>query len=192
MTRYEMSQVTGAYMALISSAAADDLDQDQDLDLKVKLKDQDQDQDHDQDQGQNVETRFRDLARKFGIDLDEVELSTIERNMFWFVNNFDTIRYPAAYIRKMIRDCGVRKRVGFQLPEQRSEVKEDSVVTDIYGYPVEDLDGMIPYFDYSTYTAIMDVLPASSRILFRSFEELRSSRVKMRVLLAEGKKRGVI
>lgn len=190
MTQHEMSLVTGAYLALIGShiGSDQDLDQDQDLDLKV-LK---QDQDQDQDQDHNVERKFRDLARKCGIDLDEVELSSIERNMYWFVNNFETIRYPAAYIRKMVRDCGVRRKIGFQPPSRKLEASEEKKVTEIYGYPVEDLDRMAPYFDYSTYTAILDALPAATCILFRSFEEVRSSRVKLRVLLAEGKRRGVL
>jgi len=191
MTQQTLAYVTGAYLSMIREELdRSDLDQDHDLDPNLTYKDQirsDLDQDHD-----NLESKFRDLARKYGIDLDDVELSTIERNMFWFVKNLDTIRYPAAYIRKMVRDCGARRKIGFQPTRKRSEDSEDNEVTEIYGYPVEDLDGMVPYFDYSTYTAIFDHLPASSRILFRSFEDLRSSRAKMRVFLAEGKKRGVV
>ena len=190
MTQTQMSIVTGAYLALIGSWSGSDQDLDHDLDPNLTYKDQIRsDQDHDHD---DLESKFRDLARKYGIDLDDVELSTIERNMFWFVNNFDTIRYPAAYIRKMVRDCGVRKRVGFQPSKPTKPASEDREVTEIYGYPVEDLDGMVPYFDYSTYTAIFDHLPASSRILFQSYEDVRSSRAKTRVFLAEGKKRGIV
>lgn len=190
MTKNMMSLVTGAYMALIGEWSGSDLDQDQDLDLNLRLKDQDQDLDLDQDQ--DVETRFRMLAKKYGIDLEEVELSTIERNMFWFVQNLDTIRYPAAYIRKMVRDCGTRKRVGFQPSKPTKPDSEDVEITEIYGYPVEELDAMAPYLDYSTYSAISAALPSSSRILFRSYEDVRSSRAKLRVFLAEGKKRGVL
>ena len=181
-----MSTVTGAYLALIGNYLESDLDQDHDLDPNLRLKDLDQDLE------QDIETRFRDLARKYGIELDDVELSSIERNMVWFENNLDTIRYPAAYIRKMVRDCGVRKRIGFQPSKQPPKEEEETETTEIYGYKVEDLDAMFPYFDYSTYTAILDHLPASSRILFRSFEDVRSSRPKLRVFLAEGKKRGVV
>jgi len=186
MTKTEMSTVTGAYLALIGNYLESDLDQDHDLDPNLRLKDLDQDLE------QDIETRFRDLARKYGIELDDVELSSIERNMVWFENNLDTIRYPAAYIRKMVRDCGVRKRIGFQPSKQPPKEEEETETTEIYGYKVEDLDAMFPYFDYSTYTAILDHLPASSRILFRSFEDVRSSRPKLRVFLAEGKKRGVV
>lgn len=186
MTQRQIASVTGAYLALIGEWSGSDLDQDHDLDPNLRLKDLDQDLE------QDIETRFRDLARKYGIELDDVELSSIERNMVWFENNLDTIRYPAAYIRKMVRDCGRRKRVGFQPPERKAEDSEEKETTEIYGYPVEELDAMFPYFDYSTYTAILDHLPASSRILFRSFEDVRSSRPKLRVFLAEGKKRGVV
>ena len=188
MTLKEMSMVTGAYMALIGSHLADDLDQDQDLDL-VKEREED------------LETRFRMLAKKHGIDLEDVDLSTLERNMFWFVQNLDTIRYPAAYIRKMVRDCGVRKRVGFQPSKPTiahpaviptKPASEDVEITEIYGYPVEELDQLASFFDSRTYSAISAVLPASSRILFQSYEDVRSSRAKTRVFLAEGKKRGVL
>ena len=190
MTKNMMAMVTGAYMALLENWSGSDLDQDQDLDLKSDYKDQDQDQDQDHDLG--IEAKFRDLARKYGIELDAVELSTIERNMFWFVQNLDTIRYPAAYIRKMVRDCGKRKRVGFQPTKPAKQDSEEQQVTEIYGYPVTELDDMSRYLDYSTYTAILEHLPASARILFDSFEDVRSSRAKTRVLLAEGKKRGVV
>lgn len=191
MTQQTLAYVTGAYLSMIREEL-DRSDPDLDHDLDPSLTDRDQirsdlDLDHD-----NLESKFRDLARKYGIDLDDVELSTIERNMFWFVNNLDTIRYPAAYIRKMVRDCGVRRKIGFQPSKPTKPASEESEVTEIYGYPVEDLDGMAKYFDYATYTAIFDHLPASSRILFRSFENLRSSRSKMRVFLAEGKKRGIV
>ena len=190
MTRKEMSMVTGAYMALIGSHLADDLDQDQDLDSG--LLDQDQDLDLVKEREEDLETRFRMLAKKHGIDLEDVDLSTLERNMFWFVQNLDTIRYPAAYIRKMVRDCGARKRVGFQPSKQPPKEEEETEITEIYGYPVEELDDMSRYLDYSTYTAISAALPSSSRILFRSYEDVRSSRAKLRVFLAEGKKRGVL
>ena len=190
MTRNMMSLVTGAYMALIGEWSGSDLDQDHDLDLKVL--DQDQIRSDPDGKEQDVETKFRMLATKYGIDLEDVELSTIERNMFWFVNNMDTVRYPAAYIRKMVRDCGMRKRVGFQPTKPAKQDSEEQQVTEIYGYPVEELDAMAPYLDYSTYSAISAALPSSSRILFRSFEDVRSSRAKLRVFLAEGKKRGVL
>ena len=185
-----MSTVTGAYLALIGNYLESDLDQDHDLDPSLRL--QDQIRSDPESKEQDLESRFRDLARKYGIELDDVDLSTLERNMFWFVNNLETIRYPAAYIRKMVRDCGVRKKVGFQPSKQPPKEEEETETTEIYGYKVEDLDAMFPYFDYSTYTAILDHLPASSRILFRSFEDVRSSRPKLRVFLAEGKKRGVV
>ena len=190
MTQSQLARVTGAYMALIQEWSGSDLDQDHDLDLKVL--DQDQIRSDPESEEQDIETKFRTLAAKYGIDLEDVELSTIERNMFWFVQNLDTVRYPAAYIRKMVRDCGVRKRVGFQPSKQPPKEEEETEITEIYGYPVEELDQMAPYLDYSTYSAISAVLPASSRILFRSFEDVRSSRPKLRVFLAEGKKRGVL
>ena len=190
MTRNMMSLVTGAYMGLIRGHLADDLDQDQDLDqdLSLRLKDQIR---SDLDQ-EDVETKFRTLAAKYGIDLEEVELSTLERNMFWFVQNLDTIRYPAAYIRKMVRDCGVRKKVGFQPSKQPPKEEEETEITEIYGYPVEELDQLASFFDSRTYTAISMALPSSSRILFRSYDDVLSSRAKLRVFLAEGKKRGVL
>lgn len=190
MTKNEMAMVTDAYLALIGEWS-----QDQDQDLDSRLKDQirsDLDLVKEKEQDQDVETKFRTLAAKYGIDLDDVELSTLERNMFWFVQNLDTIRYPAAYIRKMVRDCGVRKRVGFQPSKPTKPDSEETEITEIYGYPVSELDDMSRYLDYSTYTAILDHLPASSRIIFQSYEDVRSSRAKTRVFLAEGKKRGVI
>lgn len=190
MTQNEMSLVTGAYMALIANYSGSDLDQDHDLDPSLRLKDQIRsDPDLEQD---DVETKFRTLAAKYGIDLEDVELSSIERNMVWFVSNLDTIRYPAAYIRKMVRDCGVRRRVGFQPPERKAEDSEEKETTEIYGYPVEELDQLASFLDSRTYSAISAVLPSSSRILFRSLEDVRSSRAKTRVFLAEGKKRGVL
>jgi hypothetical protein len=190
MTQNMMTLVTDAYLALIGEWS-----QDQDQDLDSRLKDQirsDLDLTKEEREEEDLETRFRTLAKKYGVDLDEVELSTLERNMFWFCNNLDTIRYPAAYIRKMVRDCGVRKRVGFQPSKQPPKEEDEPEITEIYGYPVSELDDMSRYLDYSTYTAILDHLPASSRIIFQSYEDVRSSRAKMRVFLAEGKKRGVV
>jgi len=190
MTQTEMSTVTGAYLALIGNYLESDLDQGHDLDSR--LLDQDQDLDLVKEQEEDLERRFRTLAKKYGVDLEDVELSTLERNMFWFCNNLETIRYPAAYIRKMVRDCGVRKKVGFQPSKQPPKEEEDTEITEIYGYPVEELDQLANFFDIRTYSAISAALPSSSRILFRSYEDVRSSRAKLRVFLAEGKKREVI
>jgi hypothetical protein len=190
MTQRQIARVTGAYVALIGNYLESDLDQDHDLDLKVL--DQDQIRSDPESKEEDVETRFRTLAAKYGIDLEDVELSTIERNMFWFVNNLETVRYPAAYIRKMVRDCGVRRRVGFQPSKQQTADSEEKETTEIYGYPVEELDQLASFLDNRTYSAISAVLPSSSRILFRSLEDVRSSRAKTRVFLAEGKKRGVL
>jgi len=190
MTQTEIARVTGAYMALIANYSGSDLDHDQDLDSR--LLDQDHDLDLVKEQEEDLERRFRTLAKKYGVDLEDVELSTLERNMFWFCNNLETIRYPAAYIRKMVRDCGVRKKVGFQPSKQPPKEEEDTEITEIYGYPVEELDQLANFFDIRTYSAISAALPSSSRILFRSYEDVRSSRAKLRVFLAEGKKREVI
>lgn len=182
--------MTGAYLSMIrEELERSDLDQDHDLDPSLTDKDQirsDLDQDH------NVETKFRMLAAKHGIDLEDVELSTIERNMFWFVNNYDTIRYPAAYIRKMVRDCGARKRIGFQPTKPAKQESEDSEVTEVYGYDVDMLDDMAQWLDNDLYISILAALPPTARVLFPSLAKVKETRAKTRVFIAEGMKRGVL
>lgn len=190
MTQQTLAYVTGAYLSMIrEELERSDLDQDHDLDPSLTDKDQirsDLDQDH------NVETKFRMLAAKHGIDLEDVELSTIERNMFWFVNNYDTIRYPAAYIRKMVRDCGARKRIGFQPTKPAKQESEDSEVTEVYGYDVDMLDDMAQWLDNDLYISILAALPPTARVLFPSLAKVKETRAKTRVFIAEGMKRGVL
>lgn len=190
MTQTEMFLVTGAYLALIGSRSGSDQDLDHDLDPSLTDTDQIR-SDHDLDP-HDVETEFRLLAKKHGIDLDEVELSSIERNMFWFVNNFETIRYPAAYIRKMVRDCGVRRKIGFQPSKNLAEDSEESEVTEVYGYDVEILDQWAVNLDNDAYISILSSLPPTARVIFPSLAKVLETKAKTRVFIAEGMKRGVI
>lgn len=191
MTQQTLAYVTGAYLSMIrEELERSDQDQDQDLDHDLKLDIKDQDQDQDQDH--NVETKFRMLAKKHGIDLEDVELSTIERNMYWFVQNIDTVRYPAAYIRKMVRDCGARKRIGFQPTKPAKQESEESEVTEVYGYDVQMLDEMSQWLDNDAYIAILEALPPTARVLFPSLSKVKQNKAKTRVFIAEGMKRGVI
>lgn len=190
MTQQTLAYVTGAYLSMIrEELERSDLDQDHDLDPSLTDKDQIR---SDLDHGNNVETKFRMLAAKHGIDLEDVELSTIERNMFWFVNNFEAIRYPAAYIRKMVRDCGARKRIGFQPTKPAKQESEESEVTEVNGYDVEILDRWAVNLDNDAYIAILAALPTTSRVLFPSLEKVLESKAKTRVFIAAGMQRGVI
>ena len=190
MTQQTLSQVTGIFLSMIrEELERSDLDLDHDLDPNVSNKDQIR---SDLDHGNNVETKFRMLAAKHGIDLEDVELSTIERNMFWFVNNFETIRYPAAYIRKMVRDCGARKRIGFQPTKPAKQESEESEATEVYGYDVETLDKWAVNLDNDAYISILAALPPTARVLFPSLSKVLQSKAKTRVFIAEGMKRGVI
>ena len=190
MTQQTLAYVTGAYLSMIR-AELDRSDQIIDHDLDPSLTDKDQIRsDHDL-HPHDVETEFRLLAKKHGIDLDEVELSSIERNMFWFVNNFETIRYPAAYIRKMVRDCGVRRKIGFQ-PSKKLAEDSEVEVTEIYGYSVEMLDEWAKNLDNDAYISILAALPPTARVLFPSLSKVKETKAKTRVFIAEGMKRGVI
>lgn len=190
MTQKTLAYVTGAYLSMIrEELERSDLDLDHDQDLNVKDQDQIR-SDHDQDH--NVETKFRMIAAKYGIDLEDVELSTIERNMFWFVNNFESIRYPAAYIRKMVRDCGARKRIGFQPTKPAKQESEESEATEVYGYDVEILDRWAVNLDNDAYISILAALPPTARVLFPSLSKVLETKAKTRVFIAEGMKRGVI
>lgn len=191
MTQQTLAYVTGAYLSMIrEELERSDLDQDHDLDPSLTDKDQIR---SDLDlHPHDVETEFRLLAKKHGIDLDEVELSSIERNMFWFVNNFETIRYPAAYIRKMVRDCGVRRKIGFQPSKKLAEDSEESEVTEVYGYNVEMLDEWAKNLDNDAYISILAALPPTARVLFPSLAKVKETRAKTRVFIAEGMKRGVL
>ncbi|MFA6692111.1 MAG: hypothetical protein WCR98_09065 [Saccharofermentanales bacterium] len=191
MTKYEMSRVTSAYLALIESWSGSDQDQDLDLDQDLNVINKDQIR-SDLDQGNNVETKFRMFAAKHGIDLEDVELSTIERNMFWFVNNIESVRYPAAYIRKMVRDCCVRKKIGFQPTKPAKQESEESEVTEVYGYDVEILDQWAVNLDNDVYISILAALPPTARVLFPSLSKVLETKAKTRVFIAEGIKRGVI
>jgi len=191
MTQQTLAYVTGVYLSMIREEL-DRSDPDLDHDLDPSLTDTDQIRsDHDLDP-HDVETEFRLLAKKHGIDLDEVELSSIERNMFWFVNNFETIRYPAAYIRKMVRDCGVRRKIGFQPSKNLAEDSEESEVTEVYGYDVEILDQWAVNLDNDAYISILSSLPPTARVLFPSLAKVLETKAKTRVFIAEGMKRGVI
>lgn len=190
MTLQTLQQVTGAYLSMIR-AELDRSDQIIDHDLDPSLTDKDQIR-SDLDHGNNVETKFRMLAAKHGIDLEDVELSTIERNILWFVKNIDSVRYPAAYIRKMVRDCGARKRIGFQPTIPAKQESEESEATEVYGYDVETLDKWAVNLDNDAYISILAALPPTARVLFPSLAKVKETRAKTRVFIAEGMKRGVL
>lgn len=167
----------------------DDQDQDHDPDLLHKRLDQDQDQDQDHD----PVSWFKKYTKQIGIEVDGLDISGIRRNITWLKDNHAGIRYPKAYILKMISGCGPEKPqpklpVGFQPPKK----EDDKPITEIYGFQISEIDQLRPYLDKPTWQRVFCQLPDSTKFLFRPYEDVIKSEHKSRILIAEGLKRGLL
>jgi len=190
MTQQTLAYVTGAYLSMIRAELdRSDLDQDHDLDHNHIDKDQIR---SDLDP-QSSESVFRSICRQVGIDVTDVDLRGIDRNINWFLANRESVRSPKAYILRMIRDCPPlpKKPVGFRVPEPEIETPETEI-TEVYGYEVAMLDEQAAWLDNEAYSRILAALPPSSKVLFRSLPEVLESKANTRVFIAEGLKRGVM
>ena len=190
MTQQTLAYVTGAYLSMIR-AELDRSDQDLDLDLDHNHIDKDQIRSDRSDQSN--ESAFRSICHQVGIDVTDVDLRGIDRNINWFLANRENVRSPKAYIMRMIRDCPLKKPVpvGFRVPDPEIETPETEI-TEVYGYNVALLDEFAGWLDNDLYNRILAALPPSSRVLFRSLSKVKESQAKTRVFIAEGLKRGVM
>lgn len=190
MTQQTLAYVTGAYLSMIREELnRSDLDLDHDLDLNLSDKDQIRSDQIDQ----SNETAFRSICRQVGVDVTDVDMRGIDRNINWFLTNRENVRSPKAYIMRMIRDCPSlpKKSIGFRVPETVPETSEDET-TEVYGYNVETLDAWAKNLDNEAFRAILAALPSSAKVLFPSLSKVKQSKAKTRVFIAEGMKRGVI
>lgn len=190
MTQQTLAYVTGAYLSMIRAELdRSDLDQDHDHDLDPNLTDKDQIRSDDQ----SNESAFRSICHRVGIDVTDVDLRGIDRNINWFLANRENVRSPKAYIMRMIRDCPPlpKKSIGFRVPDTEAEAPETET-TEVYGYDVAMLDEFTGWLDNELYNRILAALPSSSRVLFRSLPKVLESKAKTRVFIAEGLKRGVM
>ena len=167
----------------------DDLDQDHDQDLLHKGSRSDLDQDHDHD----PLNWFRKYAKSHGVDTEGLDLTNIKRNATWLKEHYEDIKYPKAYILKMISGCGPEKPqpkppVGFQPPKK----EDDKPITEIYGFQISEIDQLRPYLDKPTWQRVFSQLPEATRFLFRPYEAVIESEHKSRILIAEGLKRGLL
>jgi len=184
--------VAAAYTSMIQSYLGQDQDQDQDHDLDLNQLDKDQIRSDQSDL--SSEERFIRIASSEGVDLSVFDLSGIERNIYWFLNNREKVRSPRAYIIKMVKDCPPKRpkaEVGFKPPVQKKD-PDNAETTEVYGYSVEILDEWSEKLDNEAFRAILSALPQHSRVLFPTLSNVRESRAKSRVFIAEGLKRGVL
>lgn len=190
MTQQTLAYVTGAYLSMIR-AELDRSDLDHDLDLDHNHIDKDQIRSDRSDQSN--ESVFRSVCHQVGVDVTDVDLRGIDRNINWFLANRENVRSPKAYIMRMIRDCPSlpKKPVGFRVPDPEIETPETET-TEVYGYDVAMLDEMAAWLDNEAYSRILAALPPSSKVLFRSLPKVLESKAKTRVFIAEGLKRGVM
>ena len=190
MTQQTLAYVTGAYLSMIR-AELDRSDLDHDLDLDHNHIDKDQIDQIRSDQSN--ESVFRSICHRVGIDVTDVDLRGIDRNINWFLANRENVRNLKAYIMRMIRDCPLKKPVpvGFRVPDPDTELPETET-TEVYGYDVAMLDEMAAWLDNEAYSRILAALPPSSKVLFRSLPKVLESKAKTRVFIAEGLKRGVM
>lgn len=196
MNQNNIKMVTDWYINLYSQTCKgntvvdhDDQDQDHDPDLLHKRSDQDQDQDQDHD----PVSWFKKYTKQIGIEVDGLDISGIRRNITWLKDNHAGIRYPKAYILKMISGCGPEKPtpkpVGFQPPPKKDE---NQPITEIYGFPIHEIDELRPYLDKPTWQRVFCQLPDSTKFLFRPYDDVIKSEHKSRILIAEGLKRGLL
>lgn len=190
MTQQTLAYVTGAYLSMIR-AELDRSDLDHDLDLDHNHCDKDQIRSDRSDQ--TSESAFRTICHQVGIDVTDVDLRGIDRNINWFLANRENVRSPKAYIMRMIRDCPSlpKKSIGFRVPDPEIETPQ-AETTEVYGYDVAMLDEFVGWLDNDLYNRILAALPPSSRVLFRSLPKVLESKAKTRVFIAEGLKRGVM
>ena len=133
-------------------------------------------------------------ALRLGVNLGGLDLRGIARNIDWFRKNIDTIRYPEAYLKKMVAGCGPKTGFVTSKPEIESQARvkeEDPDEGMIMGVKKEDVEDKMIYWDLHTYNQIRPKLEAYGK-MFHTFDACSESIMKKRVAVAIAIKEGAL
>lgn len=132
------------------------------------------------------EVKFRAIAKDSGVDLDMYDLSSIQRNITWFVEHSGTINQPQKYIQRMISE--LKPQTGFRQRPIPDPPKEDD--TKCMGYDIDLLDRYLPDLDSSIFQMVRHLIPGHEQV-FKNWESVCDSTMKKRVVAAYCFKQGI-
>lgn len=142
----------------------------------------------------NNEKWLVDYALRLGVNIGGLDLRGISRNIDWFRSHQDTIRYPEAYMKKMIAGCGPKTGFSVSRPARENAVKIDEPKEDegmIMGVKKEEVEDKMIYWDLQTYKQIRPKLEPYGK-MFQTYESCSESLMKKRVAVAIAIKEGVL
>ena len=132
--------------------------------------------------------KFRDIASQNGINLASIDLSSISRNIDWFLMNSSSIMSKANYIRKMVAGLPEKPSVGFQVPSP-APVPEDD--TKCLGYDIELVCRVIPLITREIFLEARTFVP-SWKSLFSSWHDVQKNPFKIRVIACYAMKHDLV
>ena len=135
-----------------------------------------------------------DFCNSEGINYHGKDLGGLSRSVDWVRRNPDKIRFPRAYIQKIIDSAPVQTHEVvnkvYNFPEKK--VEESTEVTEIMGYPIDEIDRAVDQITDDNFSDILRVLPSTSLILFRDRAQTFGSQVKLRMMAAYALEKGVL
>ena len=134
----------------------------------------------------NLLEKFHDLCNDLGINYLRHDISGMERNVAYLLDNLPKISNKKAYINKILASCP-EKVVGFTSHpkpapclESKPDVPEN---TDVYGVPIAEIEEMKPYFDEHVWSKTLPFIK-TAKSMFSSWEVVADSEMKTNVCIA--------
>lgn len=135
-----------------------------------------------------------DFCNSEGINYHGKDLGGLARSVDWVRRNPDKIRFPRAYIQKIIDSAPVQTHEVvnkvYNLPEKK--VEESTELTHILDIPIDEIDRAVEKITDDNFSDILRVLPSASLILFRDRAQTFGSQVKLRMMAAYALEKGVL
>lgn len=122
--------------------------------------------------------KFREHALSLGIDLSDIDLSSIGRNIDWYLINSNKVLSKANYIKKMVVGLPPKRKVGFTTAKPEPETEDPSKCM---GLDIAMVNDRMPYMDERTYNQTKELIP-NWKSLFASWDECKGNQFKLRVL----------
>lgn len=136
--------------------------------------------------------RFKSTCYDYGINPDNKDLSSAIRAIDYFFTQARP-NNPKAYIAKMLSGLPESRSVGFKTSSDsnRPPTKLSEIDTSVMGVDIVKINEMKPYMDERTYCQTREFIP-KWQSMFKDWESVSSSELKMNILVAYAINNGLL
>lgn len=129
-----------------------------------------------------------------GINYHGKDLCGLARSVDWVRRNPDKIKYPRAYIQKIIDSAPQKtEEIVNKVYTSPKKIEEESTeLTEILDIPISKIDEAVAKINDDNFSDLLCLLPPTSLLLFRDRESTFASISRLRIMAAYAITNGVL